>query len=116
MQLVDSTNGAACALAFDNATSCDTIACSILSGSGNGATQCSATVYQNCTTFAEETGEPCNAANTAFQSSTACAADFADGGAYRTCTPGEAAGADAGANGETDFTYIVNLFCGTGTP
>jgi hypothetical protein len=93
VQLIDSTNGAACGLAYDNWTDCDDYACGTCS---------SQSTYGACQTYADGTGQGCAAA---FTSTQACTSDAADGGAFNTCQTGVPA---------TDFTTIINLFCGTG--
>jgi hypothetical protein len=92
VQVLDSTNGAACGLAYDNWTDCDDYAC--------GA--CADSDFGGCQSYVDGTGQACA---TAYMSTQACTSDAADGGAFNTCQTGVAA---------TDFTTIINLFCGTG--
>jgi hypothetical protein len=100
VQLLDSTNGAACALAMDNLNNCESQACTF-----DGLDQCSQSDYDTCVTYVTGTGQGCN---TAYNAQSACTADDADGGAAQTCSP------SGGTNQTTDFTYIINQFCGTG--
>jgi hypothetical protein len=100
IQLKDTTNGAACALALDNTNACEQDACDF-----DGTSQCSASDFQTCATFVTGTGGPCHAAAV---SESACATDEADGGAAQICSPG------GGNDQATDFTYIINLICGAG--
>ena len=92
LELLDKTNGAACATAYNNVTDCEGIACdSCTKGVGacvNAADQGSCASYLS-------------AANTA------CAADNADGGTFATCAPDP-----QGQNG--DYTFIISLICGGG--
>jgi hypothetical protein len=92
LELLDKTNGAACAVAFDNQTDCEGVACdSCMRGYGG----CVRTVDNgSCSTYV-------NAVNTQ------CAADNADGGAFNTCAPDP-----QGQNG--DYTFILSLICGGG--
>lgn len=94
VQLVDTTNGAACAPALDNYQGCLGVACDM----------CDQQSAQDCQT-AVQTGA-CGTYGNAVQS--ACPTDFNDGGAYNTCTPG------GGQTQDPDWTYIINLVCGTG--
>ncbi len=98
VQLLDTTNGAACALALDNTNTCDTIAC--------GQVQtCTATQGQACQTDVNAAGGAC-ATPAATQS--ACQSDAADGGAYTTCT--------ASQDYDTILTYVIDQMCGAGAP
>jgi hypothetical protein len=100
IQLKDTTHGAACALAMDNLNNCEEVACAF-----DGTTQCSDANFTTCANFVTGTGQGCNAAAS---STSACATDDADGGAAQICSP------SGGSSQSTDFTYVINLFCGTG--
>jgi hypothetical protein len=92
VELLDKTNGAACAAAFDNQTDCEAVACDQCTQGYNGCVH--AANNGSCSSYV-------SAANTA------CAADNADGGALNTCAPDP--------NGQDgDYTFIISLICGGG--
>jgi hypothetical protein len=94
IQLTDTKNGPACAAALDNIDGCEGLECDDCSDS---------TTYQACATTVD--GAICSTYATTVQ--TACTTDFADGGAATTCQPG------GGTTVNPDWTYIINLICGT---
>jgi hypothetical protein len=96
IQLLDSSGGAACAGALNNASACNGVACDF------PCMMASNTEYFNCLTTATG-GECMTYANTA---NSACMGDFADGGASATCTPG------MGMAQNPDFQFILTLICG----
>lgn len=96
IQLTDSTNGSTCAAAFNQANGCDGFYCDQCTDQ-NDYNACSAAATQ-CTSY-----------NTA--SNTDCAADLSADAGTAVCFPSEASGA---SDQSADFTYIINLICGTG--
>jgi hypothetical protein len=94
IQLTDTTNGSACAAAFDAANDCHGFECD----------SCAAGAFATCVTTVN-TGICKQYADT---EKTACTADLADGGALSTCSPGAATGKQ-----DPDFTYIATLICGS---
>lgn len=102
IQLTDATNGSACAAAYNNFYGCQ----------GQYCDECTAGYGSCANTVAGSTGE-CASYTTPF--STACAADLGLGDA------GTALGAACfpsmgGMDPSPDYTYVLNLICGTGTP
>jgi hypothetical protein len=100
IQLTDPTNGPTCAAAFNNINGCTDLYCD----------QCSSnTDFTACSNAASSGSGSCASDNSTF--TTACAADLgsADAGAA-VCFPSTGA-----SNNAADFTYIINLICGTGT-
>jgi len=100
IQVLDPTHGAACAGAYNNATVCNDIACNTMACFN--ATDPNA--FNNCEQTASTGG--CMTADSAQTS--ACATDFADGGANFTCSPSANTG-----NQDDDLTYILTLLCGS---
>ncbi len=101
IQLTDSTNGAACAAAYDDAAGCDGVACDMACREASDPD-----AWSSCTDSANAKGTgSCAAWVTA--ETTACAPDVADGGALTTCFPSSASG-----NVNSDLTYIATLICG----
>jgi len=96
IQLTDTTNGATCAAAFNNANGCDDFYCD----------QCTTTADFNSCSNAATT---CTTYNST--SNTDCAADLSPDAGTAVCFPSEAAMA---SDQSADFTYIINLICGTG--
>jgi len=95
IQLLDPTNGPACAAALDNISACEGLQCDDCPD-GDTYTACQATVDAAiCSTY-----------NTTWES--ACTTDDADGGVGSTCSPGSASMAY-----DPDFTFIINLVCGS---
>jgi hypothetical protein len=92
VELLDKTNGAACATAFDNQADCEAVACDSCTQGYGGCVR--AADNGSCSSYVA-------AANTQ------CAADNADGGALNTCAP-DPQGQDG------DYTFIVSLICGGG--
>jgi hypothetical protein len=99
IQLTDTSGGAACAAAFNNAGGCEAVACD--SCPGNGPND-----FENCVVAADMGS--CNSYATTEE--TACKTDFADGGAANTCSPGAATGKQ-----DPDLTFIATLICGGAT-
>jgi hypothetical protein len=97
LQLTDATNGAACAKAYDAVSDCNGVQCDSCSD---------ATTYQTCV----QTVNAGICQQYASAAQTACASDFADGGAASTCSPGSAT-----QKQDPDFTYIITLICGGGS-
>jgi hypothetical protein len=102
VQIIDPTNGPACAAADDALTQCEGWECNVCSDVASGGpldTACvTAADASNCSTFL-----------TAAQ--TACAADFGDGGAgtpFTECQPG------GGSSAAEEFTFIIDQMCGGG--
>jgi hypothetical protein len=96
IQVTDTTNGTACATAFNNTLSCEAIACDA------------------CTTQSDfdccmKTADGAGCASFASAAESACMADFASGGAFESCSPGTATNSQA-----EDYSYIVTLLCGGG--
>jgi hypothetical protein len=89
--LTDPVNGTACAQALTPVQECDDAACADCAGSTDAN-------LQTCSTTAESSGGAC--VTYIAGANAACASDFVDGGADTTCN---------------DPTYLVNLFCGTGS-
>ncbi len=101
--LVDTTNGPACAAAFDNINACDEYLCG----------DCAAAQATTCEQGLNGTGGACATDLTTFN--TACATDYADGGiADTTCAPTHVF--DPSDTTLTfDFEFVANLVCGTGS-
>jgi hypothetical protein len=101
IQLTDTTNGTACAGAFNNIDGCQAQYCD----------QCSDnTTYGQCSNATIASGGQCASYNSTFN--TACANDLGigDGGtAAAACFPSMGA-----ANSDPDITYIATLICGSG--
>jgi hypothetical protein len=96
--LTDTTNGTACATAYNDVTDCIGTACD----------QCSDnTSYGDCDMSVEGATGECASFDNAAQ--TACANDEGDAGAITVCSPGAATNTQ-----DPDWTYIINLVCGTG--
>jgi hypothetical protein len=95
IQLTDPKNGGpACAPALDNLDACEGLECDDCADSAT---------YQTCATAVD--GAICSSYLSTAQ--TACATDFADGGAATTCQPG------GGTTANPDWTFIITLICGT---
>jgi hypothetical protein len=104
--LTDKTNGAACEQALDADTDCDGFECADCS-SGTAQETCDSTVEGtggSCATFGAAELSGCPDADLPFA---------ADGGVNSTavCFPSEVQGA---TDSTADFTYIINLICGSG--
>jgi hypothetical protein len=97
IQLTDAANGAACAAALDNIEGCVGFECDSCTSNNS---------FSACQTTVTAAGAVCAQYATAFQ--TVCATDNADGGAASTCSPGKAT-----MNFDLDFTYMIDLICGT---
>jgi hypothetical protein len=93
IQVLDPTNGPACALAIDNWDDCTDYACGSCT---------SPSTYTTCQSYVDGAGMGCN---TPYTSTSVCSTDDADGGPINTCQTGVTT---------TDFTNIINLFCGSG--
>ncbi len=100
VQLLDPSQGTACAGAYDDLAGCYGVACD---------TACPA----NDPTLTADIGACFTAAKMgscmsyATAEKSACATDLADGGAVSTCSPGAATNQI-----DPDLTYIANLICG----
>lgn len=100
--LVDTTNGTACATAYDSNQACNAYLCGDCASSGTAIT---------CDQTVNATGAACSASATS--TNTACATDFADGGvADTTCSPSTVNGDSTGID---DFEFMANLVCGNGS-
>jgi hypothetical protein len=100
IQLLDPSQGAACATAFDDLLGCTGVACDNACPM-NDPNQ--ATDIAPC--FAAARQGSCMSYTAAEKA--ACASDLADGGAVGTCAPG------TGTNKiDPDLTYIATLICG----
>jgi hypothetical protein len=100
IQLTDTTNGTACAGAFNNVDGCQAQYCD----------QCDTNSYGACANATVASGGQCASYNSTFD--TACANDLGigDGGtAAAPCFPSMGA-----ANSDPDITYIATLICGSG--
>jgi hypothetical protein len=97
IQLTDTTHGAACGAAVNNVIDCVATACDMCADQ---------TSYDTCTTTEYSSSGSC--ASYGSTESTACANDTGDAGAIATCQPG------GGTSQDPDYTYIINLVCGTG--
>jgi hypothetical protein len=98
IQLTDPTHGPACAAAVDNVFGCN----------GRQCGDCSNATFGTCLNTVNTGSGIC--AQYVMTQNTACTTDFADGGAANTCQPG------GGNTFDPDFTYIIDLICGGGTP
>jgi hypothetical protein len=94
IQLTDTKNGPACAAALENIDGCEGLECDDCADS---------TTYSTCATTVD--GTICTSYTSPVQ--TACATDGADGGAAEKCQPG------GGTTVDPDWTYIIDLICGT---
>jgi hypothetical protein len=94
--ILDPTHGSACAPAFQDVSDCENLECADCADD-TAAQICAGAVDQTiCASYvATET--------------TACSADFADGGAGATCSPAGTTGSK-----DLDFTYVITLICGGG--
>ncbi|HEY1696627.1 MAG TPA: hypothetical protein VGG39_30910 [Polyangiaceae bacterium] len=98
IQILDKTNGAACAPAYDAVTDCNGEQCDDCSG---------ATTFDACASGVDALAGICT---TYAQSATsACAPDFADGGIAYECSPGAATDTL-----DPDWQLIIGLVCGSG--
>jgi hypothetical protein len=96
IQLLDPTNGPACAAAMDTYSMCDNLACDpCYNMSQFEGMACDSTTPSGCVSYS----------NT---QTTACMTDMADGGAQDTCSPGQASGAS-----DPDYQFILTLICGS---
>ena len=103
IQILDATNGAACAAAQANVDLCFGLECNLCTGTfGDGTAQ----DPQICDVAAAgAAGDLCYSAYTSFQ--TKCATDDADGGIASQCSPGSATG-----KADPDWYFIIGLVCG----
>jgi len=102
IQLLDKTNGTACAGAYYNLFSCLGLECNACTGTaGDGTSQDPAA----CENADVATGGICASYLSPYQ--TGCATDNADGGVADQCSPG------GGTTQDPDWTYILKLICGT---
>jgi hypothetical protein len=98
IQILDKTNGAACAPAFDAVTDCN----------GEQCDDCSdATTFNACANGVDALGGICT--TYAQSATTACAPDFADGGIAYECSPGAAT-----STIDPDWQLVIGLVCGSG--
>jgi hypothetical protein len=95
--LQDPTNGPTCAGAFNAFQGCLGFACDLCMSTAEG---------NACVTTEEGTGGGC--ASYLSTGQTDCKSDFADGGAFNTCSPGAASMTE-----NPDYTYIITLICGS---
>ena len=101
IQLLDKTNGAGCAGAYDNIFECLGLECNLCTGTaGDGTGQ----DPQACETADIATGAVCGGYLSPYQ--TKCMTDNADGGIAAQCSPG------GGTTQNPDWTYIIKLICG----
>ena len=103
VQLIDPTNGPACAAADDALSQCDAWECNLCSDTASGGP-----LDQACVTAVN--AAQCATFLTKAQS--ACATDFGDGGAgtaFSKCSP------SGGTNQSEDFSFIIAQMCGGGT-
>ncbi len=99
IQLLDPTNGAACATALDNLNDCLGFECDDCADS---------TTFQTCSQTVGGAGGVCNSYVAPDQ--TKCATDLGDGGVGNQCSPGAASGKQ-----DPDWQFIINLICGGGS-
>jgi hypothetical protein len=97
IQLTDTTNGNACASAYDDAQGCNGVACDACTTDDS---------YSACIMSVDGTAGGC--ASFVAAEEKACKADLADGGAASTCSPGAAMMAL-----NPDYTFIISLICGS---
>jgi hypothetical protein len=102
IQILDPTNGSACAGAYYNLFSCLGLECNLCTGTaGDGTSEDPAA----CETADEGTGGICASYFGPYQ--TKCTKDDADGGVADQCSPG------GGTTQDPDWTLIINLICGS---
>lgn len=99
IQLTDTTHGTACATALENASGCEGVACD----NACPANDSNPADFEACINAADNGSCHTYATN----EDSACATDFADGGAVSTCSPGAASNTL-----NPDFQYITTLICG----
>ncbi len=98
IQITDITYGPGCAAAYDSVEGCDGVACDV-----SCETATAAEAWFDCANTAN--AGSCKSYFTS--EATACAVDFADGGALETCSPSATSG-----DPNDDLNYIVTLICG----
>jgi hypothetical protein len=104
IQIRDTTNGPACAGAYNNLYECVDLQCSLCTGTnGDGTSQDPAACEQGDVA----TGGICASYLSPYQ--TSCMGDNADGGIADQCSPGAAT-----QKQNPDWTLIINLICGGG--
>ena len=105
IQLLDPTNGPACAAAYDNINECLGLECNLCTGTdGDGTPE----DPEACENLNVGTGGICASYLSPYQ--TKCATDNADGGIADQCSPGAAE-----QKTNPDWTLIINLICGSAT-
>jgi hypothetical protein len=105
IQLLDPTNGSACAGDYYNLFSCLSLQCNLCTGTAGDMTSQDPAACQTADVAA---GGICASYLSPYQ--TKCMADNADGGVANKCSPGN------GVTQDPDWNLIIGLICGGGTP